>query len=150
MKKTLTSLFLLTLLFTSTNSFAKAYSKAFLSSYDSVWKGVLISLSKYPLDKNDQESGEITTSVIKPGEAFTPFDRVPNSKELYQLFIQVQKRKFKGRNIVQVKIEKQSFLKGDFINKEKELVSDGIEESVILYRTAREVKIDRAVENMFK
>ncbi|MGH1468274.1 MAG: hypothetical protein ACRBBP_05255 [Bdellovibrionales bacterium] len=150
MKKTLTSLFLLTLLFTSTNSFAKAYSKAFLSDYDSVWKGVLISLSKYPLDKNDQEAGEITTSLIKPGEAYTPLNRTPSSKEVYQLFIQIQKRKYKGKNIIQVKIEKDSFLKGDFINREIKLVSDGIEENIILYRTAREVKIDKAVAKIFK
>lgn len=149
MKKTLTKLSLLLLLFTPHISYAKAYSKAFLNDYDSVWKGILISLSRYPLDKNDQESGEIVTSLIKPGAAFKAYNYTPKSKEHYQIFIQVQKINYKGRRVIQVKVEKKSFLKGDFIDAEKALVSDGIEEAVILYRTTREIKIDQTVAKLF-
>ncbi len=150
MKKTLISFFLLTLSLISTNSFAKTYSQAFLSDYSVVWKGILISLLKYPLDKNNEESGEITTSLIKPGAAFTPLHRIPNSKEIYQLFIQVQKRKLNNKNIVLVNIEKKTLIKGNFISKEQNIKSDGIEENVILYRIAREIKIDKTLEQIFK
>lgn len=149
MKKILSSLFCLLILFTSIDSHAKAYSKAFLADFDSVWKGVLISLTKYPLDKNNQEAGEIVTSVIKTGRAFAPYNAEINPREFYQLFISVHKRLYKGRKITQVKIEKKAFLKGDFIFKEKELVSDGVEESIVLYRTAREVQIDKTVDKLF-
>ncbi len=136
-------------LFTSPNSFAKTYSQTFLSDYNSVWKGLLISLSKYPLDKNDQESGEIVTSLIKPGVAFTPLNRIPNSKEAYQLFIQIQKKELNNKNTILVNVEKKAFIKGDFINKTQDLKSDGVEESIVLYRTTREIKIDKAIQKNF-
>lgn len=149
MKKILTKFVFLSFFLTPTYSYAKTYSKALLSNYDAVWKGVLISLAKYPLDKNDQESGEITTSIIKPGDVFTPYNKTSNPKEMYQLFIQVQKRSFKGRGLIQVKVEKKSFLKGDFFNQKKNLTSDGVEENIVLYRTAREVNIDKTVDKLF-
>ncbi len=151
MNKTLTnSLLSLFIVLFSTHVHAKSYSKAFAASFDSVWKGVLISLAKYPLDRNNQEAGEITTSVIKTGKAFKPYGQKTNPKEFYQLFINVQKRTYKGRRLIQVKVEKKAFVKGDFIFKQKDLESDGIEENIILYRTAREVQIDKTIEKLFK
>lgn len=147
MKKTLTSFLLC--LFISSPSSAEVYTRAFGAKKESVWKGVLIALSKYPLDKNSQESGEITTSKIPDGEIFRPHNHQVNHNLEYQLFINLENRRYKGRKITLVKIEKKSILKGDFIKKEKEVESDGVEEQVLLYRMAREIKIDRKVEKLF-
>lgn len=150
MKKTLTKVFLLSILFISSQASAKTYSKAFAGDFDTVWKGLLISLSKYPLNKNDQESGEIVTSKVKAGEIYKAYNEEPNFKEHYQLFINVEKITIQGRKAIKVKIEKKAYIKGDFINKERALESSGIEESVLLYRTFREVKIDRKVAKLYK
>jgi len=129
---------------------AKPYVKAFRSKYDSVWKGALIALSKYPLEKNDKSSGEILTTTIENDQVFKPYNRTLRSNEHYKLIINLEKRKLKGQNIVIVKIEKKPTLKGDFMNDDRELESDGIEESVLLYRISREVSIDKAVEKIYK
>lgn len=147
MKKTLTS-FLLCFFITSPSS-AEVYTRAFAAKRETVWKGILIALSKYPLDKNSQESGEITTSKIPDGEIFKPHNYKANLNLEYQLFINLEKRRYKGKKIIFVRIEKKSVEKGDFIKQAQEIKSDGIEEQVILYRVAREVKIDRHVEKIF-
>ena len=128
---------------------AKTYSTAFNTSYKRVWKSTLISLSKYPLDKNDKASGELITSTIHSDEVFKPYSQKVRSNQQYKLFINVERRKINGRKAIVVKVEKKPLLKGDFLNDDKQLVSSGVEESVLLYRIAREVKIDRIVEKIF-
>ncbi len=151
MKKTLSKILILAATINpSADAHAKVYSKAFASDYDSVWKGILISLSKYPLDRNDQESGEIKTSVLSAGEVFKTYDQKINPKERYQIFINVEKRRLQGRDAVIVHVEKKPFIKGDFMRAEKEIKSDGIEERVLLYRTLREVKIDQKLSKLFE
>jgi thiol:disulfide interchange protein len=128
---------------------AKVYSKVFPNDYNRVWKGLLIALAKYPLDKNDQESGEIKTSILKPGQAFQSDLTEPKAREHYQISIEVLKTVYRGRRVIKVNIEKDAFSKGDFMNAEQSLKSDGIEEKVLLYRAAREFKIDKTIEQLF-
>ena len=155
MKKTLTKYFLLLVLIcgaalNSSVSFAKTYMKVFPTKYDRVWKSALIAMTKYPLEKNDKDSGELVTSTIAARQIFKPYNYRSRSKEEYSLNISLEKRKYQGRKVVLVKIDKRSVVKGDFINKDRELESDGLEEEVLLYRIAREIKIDRAVEKLYK
>lgn len=150
MKKTLTSLFLSCVFTTPILSHAEVYTRAFAAKKKDVWKATLITLSKYPLDKNNQESGEIVTSKIGDSEIY----KVPNSKQKhhqeYKIFINLESRRYKGRKITLVKLEKKIIRKGDFILADKEVESDSIEEQVLLYRISREIKIDRSVSKLFK
>lgn len=129
---------------------AKPYVKVFRAKYSSVWKGTLIALSKYPLEKNDKPSGEISTTMIESDQVYKPYNRTLKNNEQYKLHISLEKRKLKGQKVVVVKIEKKPMLKGDFMTADREIESDGIEESVLLYRIAREISIDRSVEKLFK
>jgi hypothetical protein len=155
MKKTLTSTSLSCLLalgtfFIGSEAQAKPYTKAFRAKYDSVWKATLIALSKYPLEKNDKTSGEISTTLIEGDQVFKPYNRTIKSNEHYKLEIILEKRVLRGQKIVVLRIEKKPMIKGDFMNVDREIDSDGIEENVLLYRISREVSIDRAVEKLFK
>jgi len=136
-------------LFCST-ALSKPAVRAFRADYDSVWKSTLIALAKYPLDKNDKSSGEISTTVIDAEQVFKPYKKKARSNERYKLEISLEKRKVRGQKITVVKVHKRPLIKGDFMNRDIELKSDGIEESVLLYRIARELVIDKAVERAFK
>ena len=156
MKKTSTKLtafsvfILFGALITGPSAFAKSYAKAFQVSYDKVWKSTLIAVTKYPLEKNDKASGEISTSSLESGEVFQNYQQAPKINEFYTLHISLEKRMLKGKGVTLVTIEKKPLIKGDFMRKDRSLESDGVEESVLLYRIKREISIDRVIGKLFK
>lgn len=142
-------LIFLVLLF-SPSLWAKSYSSYFKEDYDLVWKSLLIALSSYPLEVNEQETGRIKTALIEGGRIWEPYGKVLRDREQYQIFVQAHKIRHQGRNLIKVSLEKKIIYKGDFITEDKTLESDGIEEAVLLYRIKREAKIDALIEKIFK
>jgi len=137
-------------LLTGPSAFAKVYTKVLPVSYDKVWKGTLIAMTKYPLEKNDKTSGEIKTSSIESGEIFQTYKANPKPNEFYTLEISLEKRTLKGQKVTLVTVEKKPVIKGDFMKQDRIVESNGIEENVLLYRIKREVSIDRVVGKLFR
>lgn len=129
----------------STHSYA-ATQRAYSSGKSDVWRALLISLSNYPLEKNDYENGEVLTSKIPEGQQWRPFHKEVSPRNTYTMRFLVYEE---GKNSTVVVAEKKMVREGNFLDAEKEIKTKDIETSVILYRTQRELVIDKYIKKAF-
>lgn len=142
-----------------TETFAPRTQTYFLS-YDVVWRATQIALQNYPMRVNNIDAGIIETEPIKP---FADGGRSPlfwvapykanepvGAGKSYFLRVHVTKGTAGPNPAVRVNITKKLTNARDFFSDPTPLPSDGLEEQSILYRIARELQIEMALERVQK
>ena len=126
-------------------------SKGFRADYNTTWKAVSLAMEKYPIAESDREKGFLKTAGIK-GEGMwqLPFPTKIPPRLKYTLYIQLLKGKKNHQPITRVSILKQMTSQKGFIDSPRRIPSNGLEETNILYRTLREINIDRFIVNYNK
>lgn len=125
--------------------------KIFYARYDSVWRAAQLSL-KYPVAINNMDNGVLETDYIKAVDGYSPphENKVPSSGVRYKITLILVKGKVDGRESVRVTVGKVTEKKRDFFSDPEAMPTDGLEESVILYRIERELQIEEALKKAAK
>lgn len=120
----------------------KTYTKAFKASFDEVWRATQQAVISYPLKVNNMEQGTIQTTLVRSHTYFKPphLDKKHAGGYRYDLQITLIKD---SKHITSVHLQKRLQVYKDFISKPIDLISDGLEETALLYRIEREIEIDR-------
>lgn len=123
--------------------------RVFQYSYDSVWRSTL-SVLKYSITDQNQETGHIETDYIKPADGgWTRPDGSSNVSAgiRYKIAISlVRVRTENGKTGVKVTVDKKLERIKDFFSDPESLDSDHLEEKAILYRLERELVIEEALK----
>ncbi len=127
-------------------------SKIFPAEYALTWQSVLDVMRRYPLEKNDQESGILKTRWIDNtlevnfADSFGTSDAVKAAR--FKLVLNVTKG-FKGsREVSKVTIYKRQVVEQDFLQGWKQVPSDGITEKTLLYRVEQVLKIEKKLKEL--
>ena len=123
-------------------------SKLFYTSYDQVWKSVMLAMEAYSIEEEDREKGFLRTEVIKGLSAWKPpfaEDKQKNLSQSYVIYVHLVRGMTGFQPGVQVRVLKKVFVQKGFINEPERVPSDGLEEKMILYRIMREIDIDRFI-----
>lgn len=114
--------------------------RIYYASFEAVWRSAQIAL-RYPMALTNMDNGELETDWIRALDGFIPPGprRNISAGMLYKLRLSLVRGKANGRPSVRVTIRKQLKRNSDFFSEEEYLLSDGIEERVILYRIEREI-----------
>lgn len=129
-----------------------AYSQAIVGQYDKVWRATQKALINYPIRLNNIDTGLIETDVIRGLNVWTP-PHDPNDKEpglRYFMKISLIRGDVRGKESVEVSIEKVKTIEKNFFAKEERLPSDGLEEAALLYRIERELQLERSLDKAFQ
>ena len=144
----------LILLFTSCSSKQKEkapsdYSKSFRVPYETLWRATQQAMLNYPMNINNMDTGQLQTLFITGKHRYKP----PHQKRStfpsgyqYQINIQI----IKGEKSSKLIVAKNVRLQKDFFSNPKELVSDGYEEKMILYRIKRELIIESVLKKQIE
>lgn len=119
--------------------------KVFYAPYDQVWRAAQLAMGRYPLPINDMEKGMVETEYIRGPEGFRgPLQTKPYSSGVkYKLILRLVKGSGTGRKeAVRVSVIKKMEINRDFFSEAESLISDGLEEKVILYRMERELAVE--------
>ena len=126
------------------------YQRIFFAPYDKVWRACVLSLP-YPLTISNSEEGILETEWMDSLDGFQPFHRKEKDLETqFRIRVLMVKGKSSGKTSVRVTIIKDVRYRPNFFNSSRPAHSDGIEEEVIFYRMAREIAIEKAIQNMSK
>ena len=126
----------------TTTPLTQHYTAVFNYSYPLVWEAVLLTLKKYPIEMEHQDSGQIETKFIRNYKSWKPpkgsIERLHSRQYKLKLFLE------KGSSAantpaVKVHIMKEEFMDEDFIQQSIPIASNGLEEEVLLYRIGREL-----------
>lgn len=120
------------------SSFEKEIKKDFTENYDILWKVIQQSFQKYPIKNTDYEKGLISTQWIRLNSLWKD-PSLKNKTPSYQIRIHIIKHL--NSKTITVKIKKQIKNKKNFFTEEINLLSNLIEEKIILYRIIQELKI---------
>ena len=124
----------------------KFVQRVFMYPYDSVWKAALLTL-KYPLAINNTDNGVLETEWIRAEDGFNPpFAKKSSSGVRYKILMNVVKGKADGLSSIKVTVNKKVEKQRDFFSDSEDLSSEGLEETVILYRMERELIIEEAIK----
>lgn len=125
------------------------YSRVYFTNYESVWRAAQLAL-KYPIAINNMDNGLLETDWIRALEGFNPpgASKVPSSGIRYKISINMVKGRVNGRESVRVNLRKNLERQRDFFSDPEPLLSDGLEEQVILYRIERELVIQDALRRV--
>jgi hypothetical protein len=122
------------------------------ATYNQAWQAVLQVMKRYELGLQNQEAGVIKTRWIDNtielnfADSFGGSDSVKASK--FKLIVNVVKG-FKGsREVSKVSVFKRQLVEQDFLQGWKEIPTDGILESTILYRVKRKITIDNKLREI--
>jgi hypothetical protein len=135
------------------NSFFGPREQVYYASFDEVWGALNRSLQLYPLRVSNQDQGIVETDVIRGNRVWTPPhkpERSSNSGEQYRLIVRVIKGNLERRAATKVTVVKETQVQQDFFSDPRAVASDGLEEKALLYRVAREVQIERALNRAQK
>ena len=116
----------------------------FKAPREKVWEVLVEVLKSYPLKTIEEQRGFIETEVLKANQ----FWKAPHQKNQdfsgysAQLIVKLDYKKPYARVFIYKKIYKQ---KG-FISSKEEVLSDLLEENILLYRIARELQIRALLE----
>ena len=122
-------------------------SRVYYAKYEDVESAIKQAMIRYPQRVDNTEAGIFETDYVKGEARF----RSPVSTETYspgyryRLLIRLVRGKNDDKPAVKVLVTKQAEVAGDFFAEPDPQPSDGLEESVILYRVGRELTIARAV-----
>lgn len=135
------------------SSVVKSYSpkeRVYFRPYDEVWRATQLAFSHYPIKMNNMDLGIIETDFVKGDQIWSPpHKREKNYTGLkYTITARIIAGKSKKRKGTKVSIFKKVEKQRDFFAKVEKLPSDGLEEMSLLYRIGRELKIERALQNL--
>lgn len=120
--------------------------KIFLYSYESVWRAAQLSI-KYPLSINNMDTGKLETEFIPARDGLVlPQSEPPSSGVKFKIILTLSKGNQQGESGIRVTVSKQIEKRRDFFSEPEPLVSDQIEEKLILYRMERELLIEKAIK----
>ena len=122
--------------------------QVFFAPFDQVWRAAQVAIARDPVRINNMDTGLLETDLIGGSSAWQPpgADKdIPNA-EHYIIRMQVIKGRSATEKAVKVIVEKVIRIKSNFFADAKPVVSSGLEEKVILYRTGRILSIERAIE----
>jgi hypothetical protein len=127
----------------------KNYERKFRASFDEVWRACQQAIISYPLKVNNMEQGAIQTTMLRSHTYFRPphIAKKHASGYRYTLHFNLIKNSDKETTL---SIHKKLLVYRDFISKPEDLISDGLEESILLYRIQREIEIDRQILKVTK
>jgi hypothetical protein len=129
-------------------------SKILNADYNQTWQAVIQVMKKYDISQQNQEAGYIKTRwmdntlEVNFADSFGSSDAVKAAK--FKLVINVVKGYRASREVSKVTIFKRQLVEQDFLQGWKELTSDGITESTLLYRINRIIEIDNKIREIDK
>ena len=121
--------------------------RVYFAKYEEVETAIKQAMIRYPQRVDNTEAGIFETDYVKGEARF----RSPVSTEAfsngyrYRLLIRLVRGKNDDKPAVKVLVTKQAELAGDFFAEPDPQPSDGLEETVILYRVGREIALARAI-----
>lgn len=122
----------------------KNYERVYRSTFEEVWRAVQQAIIAYPLKVNNMDVGQIQTTPIRGNAQYKAPAPLASSSggHRYTLTINVIKESPK---VTKVTIVKDMVVHRDFISRPENLISEGYEENVLLYRVGREIDIEKAL-----
>ncbi len=121
------------------------YARVFKVPYETVWRATQQAMLNYPMNINNMDTGHLQTLYITGKHRYqAPHQESINLPSGYQYRLNINL--IKGDELTKVVISKEARLQKDFFSEPQELVSDGFEEQVLIYRIKREILI----ENLLK
>ena len=108
-----------------------------------VWEILIKVLKPYPLKKINEEEGVIETELVRTGDIWKP---VRNNKSSlpYTLSIHLYRQGSYSKVVILKQLRKQR----DFFSKTTFVPSDLLEEEELLYRIAREIRIQKMIKKL--
>src|SRR4051812_14057820 len=121
----------------------------FYYPFDQVWRAAHAVL-KYPISNENPDSGSIETEYIKGVDGFLPPEKTkpPSAGIRYKIIMISAKGFTDGRESTRVTIDKKMEVLRDFFSEPEQMISDGLEEKVILYRIERELLISNTLKKI--
>jgi hypothetical protein len=122
--------------------------QVFFAKYEDVEAALKLAMLRYPQRVDNTEAGIFETDYVKGDSRF----KAPHvnteypSGYRYRILIRLVRGKTDSRPAVKVVVLKQIEQVQDFFAEPAQLPSDGLEESVILYRIGRELTINKALQ----
>jgi hypothetical protein len=124
----------------------RTHQRIYFSAYESVWRATQLSI-KYPIAVNNMDEGVIETEWIDAFDGFSPIHSKPRHLAYkYQLRLLLVKGRTEGRSSVRVTIIKTTQTPDSFFQDGRKIESDGLEETLLFYRIAREITVDQAIK----
>ncbi len=118
----------------------------FNGEYEKIWSATEKALSNYPIEQSNMDSGVIVTEWVKGDNVWMSphLNKKPSSgmREKISVFLTKGKVQSSG-GAVKVQVKKDLEVHKDFLLEPEKLPSDGLEETMILYRIERELEIER-------
>lgn len=128
--------------------------KSYRASYDNVWNATLKVLDsrKYSFPTANKDAGYIETEFVQ-GKSEKEFytsggERYPKDLKWKLKLWLVRRNTRKQSGPIRVRIEKEVFASGGFLESWHKTRSDFMEEHVILYRISRTLEIDKMVDQL--
>lgn len=96
------------------------------------------------------DNGVLETDWVRALEGFAPpgSSKIPSSGIRYKISLNMVKGRSQGRESVRVTLRKNLERQRDFFSDPEAMVSDALEENVILYRIERELIIQDALKKV--
>jgi len=122
--------------------------QVFFAKYEEVEAALKLAMLKYPQRVDNTEAGIFETDFVKSDGRFKPPHKQIeySSGYRYRVLIRLVRGKTEAKPAVKVVVLKQIEMVPDFFSQPETLPSDGLEESVILYRIGRELTINKALQ----
>lgn len=129
--------------------------RVFVGELEEIWRATSMALqipTFYPLRVSNMETGTLETEAIKGANSWrAPLDTTARgSGYSSRLIVRVIKGSLTGKSAYKVIIQKEAQLQRDFFSPAETVISDGLEEKVLLYRIERELQIDRGLKRASK
>ncbi|MCM2280269.1 MAG: hypothetical protein NDI61_00325 [Bdellovibrionaceae bacterium] len=121
--------------------------RVFFAPANEVERALKQAMIKYPQKIDNPEAGIFETDWIKGDLRFRPAHTPTNYPEgyKYRILARIVKGKSTSKPAIKVIISKQIEMQRDFFTDPEAMPSDGLEETVLLYRISRELSIDKAI-----
>lgn len=125
------------------------FTRVYFASYESVWRAAQLAL-KYPISVNNMDNGVLETDWVRALEGFSPpgSGKIPSSGIRYKIALNMVKGRSQGRESVRVTLRKNLERQRDFFSDPEQMLTDSLEENVILYRIERELIIQDALRKV--
>lgn len=120
--------------------------------FEMVWRATQQAMIRYPMSINNMETGILMTTPIKGLDRFQA-PHIRDAKPLpssYQYRLRLKVLKSRSNKKTRVNVTKTAEKRRDFFSPFKEIPSDGWEEKRLLYRIAREIRIEKILKRAEK
>lgn len=120
------------------------------ATFEETWRAAQMAMRGYRMRLVDYDIGLIETEPVKGFDAYRPphIRKKAPSGLRYTLSTRLIKGSVGKKPLTKVIIDKKVELRRDFFAEAENQMTDGFEESTILYRIGREISINRAVQRM--